>query len=86
MAKAEQKIRIESRTVIDKVPDGVVLYLTQDEAQFVYNCAAMSSGVGPYREPSNNIFYALKPFVEEEGYRSETRGWDGHISHHVKGA
>ena len=62
----------------------IVLTLSQEEAQIIYNYTARASGVGPLRKASDAVWGALKPFVEcdQHGYPSHGfYGFEGYITH-----
>lgn len=60
MAKATRVTKEVTRTVVDKVPDGINLHLTEDEAKVLI--ALVGRIVGPIegaRGKLDNIYYAL---------------------------
>lgn len=61
----EKKRKTVEEVITKEVPDGVVVHLTQEEAQVVRTLTGNVGGSGPNRKASERVYWALHPHTEQ---------------------
>lgn len=64
--QASTSYKTVTKTIEEKVADGVVLHLSQEEAQHLYNIAGDISGGGEVRQTVNKLYFCLGGVVNKK--------------------